>query len=125
MRKFYLDVSDMEFQAGGPFTPRMDSKGEQQRRDRDSGRPLWAVNLVVWSGDGDERRADTILVTVASDNPPTFDQMDFVNVKGLEIVPWVPQGGSTTVRIAYRAESVTVQTGSKSADTGKPVKVAS
>lgn len=124
MKKFYLDVSDMEFQAGGPFTARNDDKGEQ-RRDRDSGLPLWAINLVVWSGDGDGRQADTILVTVATDNPPTLGQMDFVDVKGLEIVPWVPRsGGSTTVRIAYRAESVMPQAGTKSAEVSK-VKAAS
>lgn len=101
-----LDISDVEFQAGGPFTPRTDRDGAQ-RRDKDSRLPLWAVNLVAWSGEGDKRQAETLLVTVASDNPPQVEQMEFVNVVGLRAVPWVPNDGPKAVRIAYRAESVT------------------
>lgn len=100
-----LDISDVEFQAGGPFQPRMDNG--VQRQDKETGLPLWSVNLVVWSGEGDARTAETILVTVATSNPPTVNQMDFVNVTGLRAVPWVPNSGTKSVRIAYRAESIT------------------
>src|SRR5882762_5190728 len=103
-RKLILDISDVEFQAGGSFGPKLDNDGTP-RRDKATGLPLNAVNLVMWSGEGDSRQAETILVTVATDNPPTLNQMDFVNVTGLEAVPWVPTNG-TGVRIAYRAESV-------------------
>jgi len=104
-RKLILDISDVEFQSGGSFSPKTDNKDGSQRRDRTTGLPLYAVNLVMWSGEGTDRQAETILVTVATDNPPSLDQMDFVNVTGLEAVPWVPANGSG-VRIAYRAESV-------------------
>jgi len=103
-RKLVLDIRDVEFQAGGPFSPKTDKDGTQ-RRDRATGLPLHAVNLVMWSGEGNDRQAETILVTVATDNPPSVDQMEFVNVTGLEAVPWVPNSGGG-VRVAYRAESV-------------------
>jgi hypothetical protein len=32
--------------------------------------------------------------------------MDFVDVVNLRAIPWVPDNGSRSVRIAYRAESV-------------------
>ena len=105
MRKLMLDISELEFQAGGSFSPKLDKDGTQ-RRDKATGHPQHAVNLVVWSGDGDNRSAETILVTVATDNPPSLNQMDFVDVTGLEVVPWIPNNGPTTVRIAYRAVSV-------------------
>ena len=105
-RKLILDISELEFQAAGPMSPRTDKDGAQ-RRDKDSGKPQWAVNLVVWSGDGDERSAETILVTVATDEPPSLRQMDFVDVTDLQCVPWVPNNGPSNVRIAYRAGSVT------------------
>ena len=117
-RKLILDISDVEFQAGGSFSPKTDNKDGSQRRDKATGLPLNAVNLVMWSGEGDSRQAETILVTVATDNPPALNQMDFVNVTGLEAVPWVPTNG-TGVRIAYRAESV------KPVQAAAPVKAAS
>jgi hypothetical protein len=103
-RKLILDIAECEFQAGGSFSPKTDKDGVP-RRDKATGLPLMAVNLVMWSGDGDNRQAETILVTVATDNPPSLSQMDFVDVTGLEAVPWVPTNGNG-VRIAYRAESV-------------------
>ena len=104
-RKLILDITECEFQSGGAFSPKTDKDGTQ-RRDRATGLPLFAVNLVMWSGEGNDRQAETILVTVATDNPPLLEQMDFVNVTVLEAVPWVPNSGGG-VRIAYRAESVT------------------
>lgn len=118
MRKLILDVSDMEFQTAGPFTARTNDDGTQ-RRDRESGLPQWAVKLIVWSGEGDAQEADTILVTVATDNPPSVNQMDFVKVSSLEVVPWVPKNGSGGVRLAYRAQKIEQLT------SAKPVKAAS
>lgn len=118
MRKLILDVSDMEFQAAGPFTARTNDDNSQ-RRDRESGLPQWAVKLIVWSGEEGQGEADTILVTVATDNPPSVNQMDFVMVSGLEVVPWVPKNGSAGVRLAYRAQKI------EKATAAKPVKAAS
>jgi hypothetical protein len=103
--KHFLDTKDMEFQAGGPFTARTERDGSQ-RRDKETGLPLWSVSLVVWAGEEARGSVETILVTVASDNPPQFNQMEFVDVTRLQIIPWVPNDGPKSVRIAYRAESV-------------------
>ena len=95
-----LDTNAMRFQASGGFEPRLDKDGVH-RRDKSGGtnHPLWAVKLVAWS-DGD---AETILVTVAADNPPKVDQGQFVYVDRLQAMPWVQNGNS---RVAFRAKFV-------------------
>lgn len=103
--KHYLDTSDMEFQAGGPFKARTERDGSQ-RRDKETNLPLWSGELAVWSGDEESGSVEKILVTVASDNAPQIKQMEFVDVTRLQMIPWVPNDGPKTVRIAYRAASV-------------------
>lgn len=101
-----IDTSETTFQVSGQFEPRLD-KDKVQRRDRAGGTnlPLWAVKLVAWT-DGD---AETLLVTVAADNPPKLTQGQFVSVDRLQAMPWVQNGNA---RVAFRAKSViTVQNG--------------
>ncbi len=104
--KLKLDVKEIEFQACGAFAPRTDKEGVH-RRDKDSRLPLWAVELVAWNSGEARGGTETILVTVAAENPPSLNQMDWVTVHGLTAIPWVPDNGSRSVRIAYRAENVT------------------
>ena len=98
--KLFVDTSGMSFQASGEFEPRLD-KDRVQRRDKSGGTnlPLWAVKLVAWL-DGD---VETILVTVAADNPPKVTQGQHVSVQRLEAMPWVQNGNA---RVAFRAKSV-------------------
>jgi hypothetical protein len=104
--KLKLETSEIEFQACGPFAPRLDKEGVH-RRDKDSRLALWAVELVAWSSGEGRGQTETILVTVAAEAPPSLNQMDWVTVHGLTAIPWVPDNGSRSVRIAYRADSVT------------------
>jgi hypothetical protein len=100
-----LVTQHIEFQACDKFQPRLDKEGVQ-RRDKDSRLPLWAVELVAWNSGEGKRQTETILVTVATDNPPSVGQMDWVTVENLRAIPWVPDNGSRSVRIAYRADAV-------------------
>jgi hypothetical protein len=57
------------------------------------------VKLVAWS-DGD---VETVLVTVAADNPPKVAQGQRVEIDRLQAMPWVHNGQP---RVAFRAKSV-------------------
>ena len=98
--KLILNTTNTRFQASGPFEPRLDKDGVQ-RRDKSGGTnlPLWAVKLVAWTGSD----AETLLVTVPAAQPPQLFQSDFVDVEGLEAMPWVQNGNS---RVAFRATSI-------------------
>src|SRR3954467_7176625 len=95
-----IDTSNATFQVSGEFEPRLD-KDKVQRRDKTGGTnlPLWAVKLVAWT-DGD---AETLLVTVAAENPPKVGQSQHVSVDRLQAMPWVQNGN---VRVASRAAAV-------------------
>ncbi len=99
--KLKLDTTGVKCQASGGFEPRLDKDGVH-RRDKSGGTnlALYAVKLVVWLADGD---VETVLVTVAADNPPELTQGQFVSVDGLEAMPWVQNGN---IRVAFRAKSV-------------------
>jgi hypothetical protein len=66
-----LDTSSTEFQACGPFEPRLDKDGVH-RRDKNGGTnlPLYTGKLVAWV----ESDAETILVAVAAVEPPKAAQ---------------------------------------------------
>ena len=95
-----IDTTGVEFQVARPFQPRLDKEG-LQRRDKQGGTnlPLHAVQLVAWTEAGSE----TVLVTVATDNPPTLTQRQSVMVEGLQAMPWVSDGRP---KVAYRARAV-------------------
>jgi hypothetical protein len=103
-----LDTSNVQFQASRGFEPRLDKDGNQ-RRDKQGGTnlPLHAAQLVAWCENG----AETILVTVATDNPPTLTPGQSVAVDRLQAMPWVQQGSP---RVAFRAKSVLPVNGSPS-----------
>ena len=95
-----IDTAGVEFQVARPFEPRRDKEGNQ-RRDKQGGTnlPLHAVQLVAWTEAGSE----TVLVTVATDNPPKLSQRQSVTVEGLQAMPWVSDGKP---KVAYRARAV-------------------
>lgn len=95
-----IDTTGVEFQVSKPFEPRTDKDGNM-RRDKQGGTnlPLHAVQLVAWTQAGSE----TLLVTVATDNPPTLAQRQSVTIEGLQAMPWVQDGKP---RVAFRARAV-------------------
>jgi hypothetical protein len=108
-----LDTSNVRFQASGSFEARTDKDGNHRRdKSRDgTGAPLHAVKLVAWL----DNDAETILVTVATENPPKVTPGQSVTVESLQAMPWVQNGAP---RIAYRAKSVVPVNGSKPAPQG-------
>ncbi|MCO1657430.1 hypothetical protein [Pseudonocardia humida] len=95
-----IDTSNAKFQVSGDFEPRLD-KDRVQRRDKSGGTnlPLWAAKVVAWT-DGD---AETLLVTVAVENPPKVSQGQFVSIERLQAMPWVQNGNA---RVAFRAKTI-------------------
>jgi hypothetical protein len=95
-----IDTSDVEFQVSKPFVQRKDKDGNP-RRDRQGGTNLLlhAVQLVAWVDGG----AETILVSVAIDEPPALAPKSFVKLTRLQAMPWVKDGSP---RVAFRAASV-------------------
>ena len=76
-----IDTSGITFQVGRGFEARLDKDGVH-RRDK-AGRtnlPLYAVQLIAF----DEGGAETILVTVATDNPPKVSQGQSVRLERLQ-----------------------------------------
>lgn len=106
-----IDTTGVEFQVSKPFEPRMDRDGNQ-RRDKQGGTglPLHATQLVAWTEAGSE----TLLVTVATDNPPKLTQKQFVTIEGLQAMPWVA-GGDSKPKVAFRASAVVPNDVAKSA----------
>jgi len=97
-----IDTSGITFQVGRGFEARLDRDGVH-RRDKQGGTslPLYAVQLIAF----DEGGAETILVTVATDNPPKVSQGQSVRLERLQAMPWV-QNGTNAVKVAYRAAAV-------------------
>lgn len=74
-----LDTSSMEFQACGPFKPRLDKDcftvGQERWHE-----PAFAGKLVAWV----ESDTETMLVTVAAVEPPKVSQGQRVSVERLK-----------------------------------------
>lgn len=105
-----IDTAGVEFQVSRPFEPRMDREGNH-RRDKQqggSGLPLHATQLVAWTNAGSE----TVLVTVAADEPPKLTQKQWVTIEGLQAMPWVSDGKP---KVAFRARAVVPVDAPKSA----------
>ncbi|MEE6167681.1 MULTISPECIES: SCO3933 family regulatory protein [unclassified Mycolicibacterium] len=69
----------------------------QPRIDRETGQPLWQVQLMALDGSG----AEVIAVTVAGD--PQVAVAQPVQVEGLVALPWNQDGRSG---VAYRADAI-------------------
>jgi len=69
----------------------------QPRIDRETGQPLWQVQLMALDGSG----AEVIAVTVAGD--PRVEVAQPLQVDGLVALPWNQEGRSG---VAYRADAI-------------------
>jgi hypothetical protein len=67
-----------------------------QKTDRNTGFPLWTVQLVAMEADG----AEVINVTLAGENPPPVTAGQLVTPLGLQAIPWAQNGKNGT---AFRA----------------------
>lgn len=115
--KLMLDTSRFrKVEVAKPFEPRVDQDGNQ-RRDKKGGTglPLWACKVAVYT----DEDVEVLLVTVAIDTPPPLIQEQHVTLSGLEAMPWSTSKGEP--RVAFRAESLTPVSSTKSAT---PIKAA-
>ncbi len=78
--------------------PRKDYGKDQQKMDRDTGRPQWVVEVLAM----DAERGEVIRVTVAGDQP-RVNQGQPVRFEALEAIPWSNNGRAG---VAFRAASV-------------------
>jgi hypothetical protein len=101
-----IDITRKSFTVGRPFEPKRDDNG-LQRRDRQTGLPLFAAQLVVM----DERGADTIMVTIAGE-PPQLQQGQPVTPVRLVALPWANNGRNG---IAFRADEIRTLSAAKTA----------
>jgi hypothetical protein len=113
--RLMLDTSRFrKVEVAKPFDARMDQDGNH-RRDKKGGTglPLWACKVAVYA----DEDVEVLLVTVATDQPPSLAQEQHVTLNGLEAMPWATSKGEP--RVAYRAESVTPVSTNKSASSIK------
>ncbi len=96
--RLLLDTSQVTFMVTRAPEPRRDYGKTEQKIDRDTGRPQWAVEVLAQ----DSERGEVIKVTVAGDQP-RVNQGQPVRFEGLEAIPWSNNGKAG---VAYRAASI-------------------
>ena len=96
--RLMLDTSRFTFSVTRAPEPRKDFGKDQQKVDRDTGRPQWVVEALALDSEGGE----VIRVTVAGDQP-RVNQGQPVRFEGLEAIPWSNNGRSG---VAFRAANV-------------------
>ena len=105
--RLMLDTSKVMFTVTKAPEPRKDFGKDQQKMDRDTGRPQWVVEVLAM----DAERGEVIRVTVAGDEP-RVNQGQPVAFSGLEAIPWSNNGKSG---VAFRAASIQSAAPSKAA----------
>ena len=93
-----LDTTKFTFTVTRSPEPRKDYGKDQQKMDRDTGRPQWVVEVLAL----DSERGEVIRVTVAGDEP-RVRQGQPVSFTELEAIPWTNNGKSG---VAYRAATI-------------------
>ena len=96
--RLMLDTSKVTFMVTRAPEPRKDFGRDQQKVDRDTGRPQWVVEVLAQ----DTERGEVIRVTVTGDQPKV-SQGQPVRFESLEAIPWSNNGKSG---VAYRAASI-------------------
>ena len=96
--RLMLDTSNVAFTVTKDPEPRKDFGKDQQKVDRDTGRPQWVVEVLAL----DPERGEVIRVTVAGDQPKV-NQGQPVSFSDLEAIAWNNNGKSG---VAYRAAAV-------------------
>lgn len=116
MRDLPIDASKLELIATGKVLPkpryveapdgsrRKDPNGAQET-DRYTGLPLWTVDCIAGSEDDDERRVETVGVTVQSETKPQVSKFQPVQFEGLTANGYV-QNGSRFVQYSFKATGV-------------------
>jgi hypothetical protein len=95
--KLRIATSGVSFVCTRAPEPRIAFDSGQPRVDRETGLPLWQVQLMALDSAG----GDVIAVTVAGDPNVTVGQP--VQVDGLVALPWSQEGRSG---IAFRADAI-------------------
>lgn len=95
--KLRIATSEVAFICTRAPEPRIAFDSGQPRVDRETGQPLWQVQLMALDASG----GDVIAVTVAGD--PNLMVGQPVQVDGLVALPWSQDGRSG---IAFRAEAI-------------------
>ena len=96
--RLMLDTTKVTFTVTKRPEPRKDYGKDQQKMDRDTGRPQWVVEVLAM----DSERGEVIRVTVAGDEPKVR-QGQSVSLTELEAIAWTNNGKSG---VAYRAASI-------------------
>jgi len=122
MRNLPIDSTKIEFISTGKVIPKplyVELSDGSRRRDPsrqatdENGVPLWTVDCLNTGEDDDNRRAETIAVTVASPEKPQVTKFQPVRFEGLVANVWLPKG-SRFPEFTFRATGVTNSTGSGS-----------
>ena len=95
--KLRIDTAGVSFVCTQAPEPRIAFDTGQAKTDRETGLPLWQVQLMALDTSG----GDVIAVTVAGDPNVTVGQP--VQVDGLVALPWSQEGRSG---IAFRADAI-------------------
>jgi hypothetical protein len=95
--KLRIDTAGVSFVCTRAPEPRIAFDTGQAKTDRETGLPLWQVQLMALDTSG----GDVIAVTVAGDPNVTVGQP--VQVDGLVALPWSQEGRSG---IAFRADAI-------------------
>jgi len=95
--KLRIDTAGVSFVCTRAPEPRIAFDTGQAKTDRETGLPLWQVQLMALDTSG----GDVIAVTVAGDPNVTVGQP--VQVEGLVALPWSQEGRSG---IAFRADAI-------------------
>jgi hypothetical protein len=96
--KLLLNTDKYAFTVTKAPEPRKDYGKDQQKMDRDTGRPQWVVEVLAM----DAERGEVIRVTVAGDEPKVR-QGQPVSFTDLEAIAWTNNGKSG---VAYRAATI-------------------
>jgi hypothetical protein len=98
--RLMLDTSAVTFQVTKAPEPRKDFGKTEQKVDRETGRPVWVLDVLAQEPGGGQ----VIRVSVAGEQP-RVTQGQQVRVEGLEAIPWV-QFEKKTSGTAFRASTV-------------------
>jgi len=98
--RLMLDTSKIAFTVTKAPEPRRDFGKTEQKVERDTGRPVWVLDVLALEPDGGQ----VIRVSVAGEQP-RVTQGQQVRIQDLEAIPW-SQHEKKTSGVAYRAASV-------------------
>jgi len=98
--RLIIDISQVSFTVSRDPQAKTEQGKEgrpgPQKNDRNTGFPLWTVQLVAMEANG----AEVINVTVAGEQPPSVRSGQLVTPVELQAIPWAQNGKNGT---AFRA----------------------